>query len=264
MILGKFYNVKSVIHEIDARLKFLFLIWFSIGIFFVNKICLYIGILFLILLLIKLSRVPFKLFFKNVKSILPMIIFTSMLNIFFITRGKIVFKFFFVKVTDYAFELTFMMILRITVMLFFSLLIILTTSTDKLSRAIIYFLLPFKKVLPINEIAMILNIALRFIPVLSDEFNLILKAQKSRKTDFDDKRILVKAKNYLSVLIPVFILSFKRADDLALAMESRCYNPDNNTKINLKKIKLKKIDFYALAFFIFIHVIILVCSFMLN
>ena len=264
MTLGKFYNVKSVIHEIDARLKFLFLIWFSVGIFFVNKIWLYIGILFLILLLIKLSHVPFRLFFKNVASILPMITFTSVLNIFFIIKGNVVFKFFFVKITDYALKLTFIMMLRISVMLFFSLLIMFTTSVDKLSRAVIYFLLPFKKFLPINEIAMILNIALRFIPVLSDEFDLILKAQKSRKSDFDNKNILVKAKNYLSVLVPVFILSFKRADDLALAMESRCYNPDKNKKTNFKKLKFKKIDFYALVFFVFMQVIIVVCFFILG
>lgn len=256
MNVGKFYNVKSVIHDISAELKFLFLVLFSIEIFFINKFWVYVIILFLILILIKLSRVPFKLFFINVKIVLPMILLTSGLNIFFISQGNVIFKFFFIRVTDYALNLILTMMCRIITLLFFSLLIMFTTSVNKLSRAVIYIFMPLKNFLPVNEIAMILNIALRFIPVLSDEFDLILKAQKSRQIDFDDKNIFSKVKNYVSVLIPVFILSFRRADDLALAMESRCYNPDSNKKKVLKKIKFKRVDFDAMIFIFVVHILI--------
>lgn len=260
MNVGKFYNVKSVIHDISAELKFLFLVLFSIEIFFINKFWVYMIILFLILILIKLSRVPFKLFFGNVKIVLPMILLTSGLNIFFISQGNLVLKFFFVRVTDYALNLILTMMCRIIILLFFSLLIMFTTSVNKLSRAVIYIFMPLKNFLPVNEIAMILNIALRFIPVLSDEFDLILKAQKARQIDFDDKNIFSKVKNYVSVLIPVFILSFRRADDLALAMESRCYNPDNNKKKVLKKLELKRVDFYALIFILALHILVFLVS----
>ena len=254
MNFGQFYNTDSLIHKLDPRLKIFIFMFLSVQIFFIKKFSAYIFILLILFFCIKISHVPIKLFFKSLKNISYIIIFTSILNIFFINQGNIIFKLFFIKITDYALSLILKMSLRLIILLFACSLVTFCTSISQLTNAFINILSPFKKFLPVNEIAMIFNITLRFIPVLSEEFNLILKAQKSRLINFDDKNIFRRAKNYLTILIPVFILAFKRADDLAIAMESRCYNP-NAKRTTLNTLRFQKLDAYTIIFLFTLQII---------
>lgn len=248
----QFYQTESVIHKLDPRLKFFTLMLISTEIFFIKDIFTQILILAAIFFCIYLSKIPLKFFLHSIKNISSLIILTSTLNIFFITNGNTVFKLFFVHITDYAIMLTLQMILRMIILVSLCALVIFSTPTIKLTDALVSILMPFEKFLPINEIAMIISIALRFIPVLSNEFNLIKKAQMSRGINFSDKNFINRIKNYLSLLIPIFILSFKRADDLALAMDARCYNPSAKRN-SLKKLKFQAVDFVAIIFLFVFH-----------
>lgn len=255
MKFGQFYQTQSIIHKIDARLKFFILMLASTQIFFIDKSSSYIPIIIALFFCIYLSNVPLKLFFSSIKNITMIIVFTSLLNIFFITNGNTLFKFFFIRITDYALIFTTQMILRLIILVLLSSLLTFTTSAIQLTDALVNMMMPFKKILPTNEIAMIITISLRFISVLSDEFNLIMKAQSSRGINFKEGNFIQRIKKYLALLIPIFISSFRHADDLALAMEARCYNP-NAKRNSLKKLKLQAVDFYAIIFLCLFHFIV--------
>lgn len=249
MNFGQFYNTKSIIHQLDPRIKLLSLIIFGTQIFFIDSIQNYIVIICTMFFLVYLSHVPFKLFLKSTKSICSIILFTSILNIFFITNGNVIFKFFFLRITDCSLMLAIKMSLRLIILVFLTSLLTFTTSTLRLTDALVNILSPLKKILPTNEISMILSITLRFIPILSEEFKMIMKAQTMRGIDFKSKNINERIKNYLALLIPIFISAFRRADDLAFAMQARCYDP-NIKRNSLKKLKLQAADFFAILFLI--------------
>jgi energy-coupling factor transport system permease protein len=198
------------------------------------------------LTLIKLTKIKVCFFLKSLKNIFSLILITSLLNIFFTDTGKLFLRFYFLKITFDGIYYACNSIFKFLIMILSSSLLILTTSPLELSKSLVNLLSPLKKIVPINDLAMILNISLRFIPVISQEFEIILKSQTARGINFKDKNLINRVKNYLALLIPIFVISFKRADDLAIAMESRCYNPENTRKI--KKIKLNKRDYFFLLF----------------
>ena len=258
MTFGQFYNTKSIIHELDPRTKFIFLIIFGTQIFFIKSFLTYFFIIISIFFLVYMSNVPIKLFLKSMKNILSLILFTSLLNIFFISRGSVILKFLFFKITDYGLNLSLLTILRIFILTFLTSILTFTTSPLRLTDAFVNILCPFKKFLPINEISIIFSIAMRFIPVLSEELRKIKQAQTMRGINFRSKNIFELIKNYLSLLLPIFISTLRRADDLALAMEARCYNPYVKRN-SLKKLKFKTLDFSVLAL-VFIFFILSVLS----
>ena len=189
-----------------------------------------------------LSKIPFKLMLKSLKPIVPIIIFTSVLNIFFLD-GVTIFKLGFLKITYEGIRTSAFMIIRIIALIMGSSLLTYTTSPITLTDAIERLLSPLKKLkFPVHELSMMMSIALRFIPTLIEETDKIMSAQKSRGAGFETGGIIKRAKALIPVLIPLFINAFRRADELALAMECRCYRGGDG-RTSLHKLSLSKADY---------------------
>jgi energy-coupling factor transport system permease protein len=209
-------------------------------------ICLGVGALFT-LLAIFLSRIPMKMFVKSVKPLLPFLLITAILNLFFVTSGDILFKWKFIKITDDALSISIFMFVRITLLIMGSSLLTYATSPITLTDAIEKLLSPLKKIkVPVHELAMMMSIALRFIPTLIEETDKIMSAQKARGAEIDSGSFMTRAKNMIAILVPLFISSFRRADELATAMECRCYRGGEG-RTRLRQLKSAPRDYIALA-----------------
>jgi energy-coupling factor transport system permease protein len=203
------------------------------------------GIIFLALSF-SLSKIPFKLMLKSLKPIIPIIVFTSVLNIFFLD-GVPLFKLWFLKVTYEGLELSAFMVIRIIALITGSSLLTYTTSPVVLTDAIERLLSPLKKIkLPVHELAMMMTIALRFIPTLIEETDKIISAQKARGADMESGGLIKRARAMTPILIPLFVSAFRRAEELALAMECRCYRGGDG-RTRLKQLKSGGGDYSAMA-----------------
>ena len=258
--IGQYYPSESIIHKLDPRLKLLFLLFFIIGLFFVKNIFGYILSAIVLFSIIKISKVPFLFIIRGLKGFLIIIIFTLILNMFFIKTGKTLFEMSFFKITIDGVWFSFQMICRLAFLTIISSLLTFTTSPIQLTHGIESILKPLKKIkVPAHDIAMMMTIAIRFIPTLIEEVEKIKKAQMARGADFDVKGLKNKAKTFIPILVPLFVSAFRRADELAMAMEARCYRGDvERTSMNI--LKFKKIDYIALV----IGLIFLVCIYFLN
>ncbi|MFV0503142.1 MAG: energy-coupling factor transporter transmembrane component T family protein [Lachnospirales bacterium] len=253
--IGQYYPVKSLIHNIDPRVKLIGIIDFICLLFFIDKHVPYIFATLIMYIIIKLSNVPFKLLLRGLRGILFIIIFTFILNLLFTSGSTLLIHFGFIKIYLEGVLFAFIMSYRLVLIIMMSSILTLTTPPIKLTDAIEKMLNPFKKIkLPAHEIAMIMTIALRFIPVLVEEMQLIMKAQKARGANFDEGNIITRVRNLIPILIPLFISAFRRADDLAMAMESRCYRGDNN-RTRMKELKLNKFDVYTIAVIVLVTII---------
>ena len=230
--IGQHYPAKSVIHKLDARVKLVATFIFMISLFIINKFWTYLIVVASLMAIIKLSKIPAKYILKGLKPLKWIIIFTFFINIFFIP-GDVVWSFGFIKITQQGISQSIFMALRLIFLVVGTSLLTLTTSPIELTDGIEKLLNPFRKVgLPVHELAMMMTIALRFIPTLLDETDKIMKAQMSRGADFESNNIINRAKNLVPLLIPLFISAFRRADELAMAMEARCYRGGyNRTKM---------------------------------
>ena len=237
--IGQYYPAESPIHRMDARLKLTVTIIFILTLFLVNT---FIGYLFVIAsmgLVIKASKVPLKFMLKGLKSIMIIILFTAFINLF-MTRGEtVLLKVGIFSITMEGVLLAIKMCVRLVLLIVGSSILTLTTTPIQLTDAIEYILKPFKKIgVPAHEIAMMMTIALRFIPTLLDETDKIMKAQQARGADFDTGNLIQKAKALIPILVPLFISAFRRAEELAMAMEARCYHGDEHrTRMNMMKMK---------------------------
>jgi energy-coupling factor transport system permease protein len=252
-------------HDLDARLK-LFVVLFLTTINFLTNSFFIFGIVICILFVcIFISHVPFRIFFSQTKNIIILILLTSVLNIFFSYDGNVIIKILFIKITDTGLMLAIKSCIKLIIMILITSLVMLTTSPIELSMAITYFLFPLQKLfkLPVNEISMIITIALRFIPVLSNELEIIIKSQRARGIDFNRGTLIQRAKKYTSVLVPMFILSFNRSDELAIAMEARCYNPEKQ-RSSLNKLKFKPLDLYIFITILLVSLTLFVINAKLN
>lgn len=237
--IGQYYPAESPIHRMDARLKLTVTFIFIVTLFLVNT---FIGYLFVIAsmgLVIKASKVPLKFMLKGLKSIMIIILFTAFINLF-MTRGETVLvQVGIFSITMEGVLLAIKMCVRLVLLIVGSSILTLTTTPIQLTDAIEYILKPFKKIgVPAHEIAMMMTIALRFIPTLLDETDKIMKAQQARGADFDTGNLIQKAKALIPILVPLFISAFRRAEELAMAMEARCYHGDEHrTRMNMMKMK---------------------------
>lgn len=244
--LGQYFPLDSVIHKIDPRFKILFTLFYIILIFFANSPITYSLIGLFCISIVLLSKIKFLVVLKSVKSLMFVIIITAIINIFFTGGSDILWQWNFLKITTLGLENAVNMALRLVFLVMGSSLLTYTTSPIALTDGIEKLLKPFSKIgLPSHEIAMMMTIALRFIPTLLEETEKIMTAQKSRGADFETGGIIKRAKALVPVLIPLFINSFKRADELATAMECRCYKGGEG-RTRLRVLKLKKLDFIAL------------------
>ena len=247
LTIGQYYPTKSIIHDLDSRTKILATILYIVAIFVAKGIVGYgICTLFLGYAIFK-SNVPFKMLLRGLKSIIIIIIFTVVLNMLFIRTGNLVFSLGFLKIYSGGLYTAIRLCVRLILLVVGSSLLTLTTSPIKLTEGIERLLKPFKKVgLPAHEIAMMMTIALRFIPTLIDETDKIIKAQQARGADFDTGGIMQKAKSLIPILVPLFISAFRRADELAMAMEARCYRGGGN-RTRMNEMVFTKVDYIGCA-----------------
>ena len=253
--LGQFLNTNSIIHKIDPRLKLLFNAIFVILIFFSRSYISFLSIFLALFIVICLSKIPFKLYLNGLKSILFFILITFIVNVFFID-GRTLFQIGFIKVTYEGLNISAFAALKLFLLLLTSTTLLFVTSMSDLALGLEKILSPLK-IFKVNvrDFSTMITISLRFIPIFIDETNKIITAQKLRGADFDSRNVLKKAKLWSNIFVPLFVSSLKKADDLYLAMESRCYSYDC-LKTKMKDLKFKNID--IMSFFVIIIVSIIV------
>ena len=243
--IGQYFPGDSIIHRLDPRIKLIIVSLFIGSLFFINSFIPYIFITIFILLVIKISGVPIKFILKGLKPLIFIILITFSINIF-LTKGEVLWSIGPLTITKEGLYFAFFMGTRLVFLITGTSLLTLTTSPIALTDGIETLLNPFKKIgLPAHELAMMMTIALRFIPTLLEETDKIMKAQMARGADFESGNILRRAKNLVPLLVPLFINAFRRAEELAVAMEARCYRGgDNRTRLN--ELKLKRLDIISL------------------
>lgn len=244
MTIGQYYPADSVIHKMDPRVKLAGTLVFIIMVFVINNPAGYVFAALFLGLMIGLSKVPVKFMLKGLKAVWFILVFTAVLNLF-LTPGEIVWQFKFLKITEEGIGLAIKMAVRFIFLIMGASLMTLTTTPNHLTDGLEKSLSPFRKIgLPVHEIAMMMSIALRFIPILLEETDKIMKAQQARCADFESENLIQRAKSLVPVLVPLFISSFRRANDLAMAMEARCYHGgDGRTK--MKPLKYYRRDYFG-------------------
>lgn len=255
--LGQYYPTRSLIHSLDPRAKIIMVLATVVMLFCFNSPVSYLINFLFILICLVISRVPFSFILKGLKPVAFIVIFTAFLNLF-LTDGREIARIWFLRITYEGVEFALFMSIRIILLVAATTILTLTTSPIMLTNAIERLLRPLKVIkFPAHELAMMMTIALRFIPTLLEETDKIMKAQASRGADFEKGNLITKVKALLPILIPLFVNAFKRADELALAMECRCYKGGEG-RTQLKEFKLKKNDYIGiLVFAVYVVVLIL-------
>ncbi len=256
--IGQYYPTNSIIHKLDARVKLIATFIFMVSLFIINKIWPYLIVVGSLMAVVAMSKIPSKYIIKGLKPLRWIIVFTFVINIFFLP-GDPIWSFGFIKITSQGLSQAVFMALRLIFLVVGTSLLTLTTSPIELTDGIEKLLNPLRKIgFPVHELAMMMTIALRFIPTLLDETDKIMKAQMSRGADFESKNIINRAKNLVPLLIPLFISAFRRADELAMAMEARCYRGGYN-RTKMKQSIMTKADYIAYAIqFIYLGVIVVI------
>ena len=222
--LGQFFPGNSLVHKMDPRTKLLFLVLYIVALFLATDWISY-GIMFAFLvIIIAVSRIPLKSLVSGMKPLVMILIFTGLLNLFFTGGETVLFSKWFITITLEGLYRAIFMVLRILMLITCTFLLTYTTSPIALTDGLESLLSPLKKLrLPVHELSMMMCIALRFIPTLIEETDKIMSAQKARGADFSSGGLIKRAKALIPVLVPLFISAFRRASDLAVAMECRCY-----------------------------------------
>ena len=222
--LGQYYPADSVIHKLDPRVKLAGTMVFIISLFAFRSVEAYLGATLFLGAVIYISRVPLKFMLKGLKSIFLLMMITVGFNLF-LTKGTPIFHFWIFTITKEGVETAAFMAIRLVYLIIGSSVMTLTTTPNDLTDGLEKALGPLRKVhVPVHEIAMMMSIALRFIPILLEETDKIMKAQMARGADFESGGFIKKAKNMIPLLVPLFISAFRRANDLAMAMEARGYH----------------------------------------
>ncbi len=243
--LGQYYRTQSVIHDLDPRVKIIGTFSFILSLFLVKNFIGYIIAGLFLCICIKLSNVPPKFIFRGMKAIFFLLVITMVFNLF-LTPGEPLVSFWKIQITKEGIKLAAMMGIRLVFLITGSSLMTLTTTPNNLTDGLEDLLKPLKKIrVPVHEIAMMMSIALRFIPILMEETDKIMKAQMARGADFESGSIMNRAKSLIPLLVPLFISAFKRANDLAMAMEARCYRGGEG-RTKMKPLIYKKTDIVAL------------------
>ncbi len=222
--LGQYYPTDSVIHKLDPRVKLAGTLVFIISLFAFDSIEAYVVATIFLAAVIKTSKVPFRFMIKGLKAIIMLLMITVIFNLFLV-QGTVVVKFWVFQITQEGIKTAVSMAIRLIYLIIGSSVMTLTTTPNDLTDGLEKALSPLKKLhAPIHEISMMMSIALRFIPILLEETDKIMKAQQARGADFESGNLLQKAKNMIPLLVPLFISAFRRANDLAMAMEARGYH----------------------------------------
>lgn len=259
--IGQYYPADSYVHRLDPRVKLMATFNFIVVLFIANSVWAYLMCAGFLIGSIAVSKVPPMYIIRGLKGIVFIIIFTVLLNMFFVQGERELFSIWRLRVTVEGIIAAIEMGSRLVMLITSSSVLTLTTSPIQLTNAIESSLSPLKRVgFPVHEVAMMMTIALRFIPTLIEEADKIMKAQMARGASFDTGSILKRAKSLIPVLVPLFVSSFRRADDLAMAMESRCYRGDIN-RTRMKELKYEPSDYKAIAFIVAFALLIVYISF---
>ena len=243
--LGQYFPGDTVVHRLDPRTKLLMVILYIVALFLCKGFVSYGVALAFLITAVVLSKIRPKALFKGLKPLLIIIIFTAVLNLFY-TDGTVLIKFWIFKITREGIYNAFFLVLRIMLLVMGTFLLTYTTSPIALTDGLESLLSPLKKLhFPVHELAMMMSIALRFIPTLIEETDKIISAQKARGADFETGNIFRRAKALIPILVPLFVSAFRRADELATAMECRCYHGGKG-RTKLKQLHYRRRDVFSL------------------
>ena len=244
MTLGQYYQTESRLHRLDPRVKLLGTLIYIVSLFVSQKVSCYIAATVFLICMIKLSKVPFGYMVRGMKAIVLIMMITVVFNLF-LTPGETLVTFLIFTITKEGLRNAIFTAIRLTYLILGSSLMTLTTTpndlTDGMERGL-GFLKIFR--LPVHEIAMMMSIALRFIPILLEETDKIMKAQQARGADFESGGLIKRARAMVPLLVPLFVSAFRRANDLALAMEARCYHGGEG-RTQMKPLRYKRRDYIA-------------------
>lgn len=245
--IGQYYPANSVIHKLDPRVKLFATIIYIIALFGFKGIVGLTLITAFLVTVIKLSKVPFKFMVKGLKAIVVLLLITSVFNLLLTPGDVVIWKWWNFQITDTGITNAVLMTLRLIYLILGTSLMTLTTTPNQLTDGLEKALTPLNKIhVPVHAIAMMMSIALRFIPILIEETDKIMKAQMARGADFENGNLIQKAKAMVPILVPLFVSAFRRAEDLAMAMEARCYNGGEG-RTKMKPLKYEKRDGIAYA-----------------
>ena len=243
--LGQYFPGDSVFHRMDPRTKLILVILYIVALFQATNFLSYAVMALVTVTVIKISQVPPKALVRGLKPIVIIIVLTAVLNMFY-TDGHVIFQIWKLKLTVEGIIKAFFMVIRIVMLICGTFLLTYTTAPVALTDGLELLLNPLKKLhVPVHEMSMMMSMALRFIPTLIEETDKISSAQKARGADFESGNLIQRAKALLPILVPLFVSAFRRADELAIAMESRCYHGGEG-RTRMKQLRYQRLDYIAL------------------
>ena len=248
--LGQYFPGNSIVHRLDPRTKLIAVVLYIVALFLAKSFVTY-GIMFLLLAVsIAVSKVPVKSIFRGMKPVVFIVIFTAILNLFYTPGDTVLVRFWIFTITLEGVFNAFFMVVRILMLIAGTFLLTYTTSPILLTDGLENLLGPLKKIhVPVHELAMMMSIALRFIPLLIEETDKIMSAQRARGADFESGNLIQRAKALVPLLVPLFISAFRRADELAIAMECRCYHGGEG-RTRLRQLKYRRNDAAVILLFL--------------
>lgn len=243
--IGQYHHADSVLHKLDPRFKLIAVFAFIVLVFIAQNTWQQVALGLVLLTLSSISKLPLRLVLGSLKPILPFIVLTMILNLFFIKTGEPLYTLGFLTITDESFYMALLVGLRFIYLMLAGSLIALCTSPIRLTDASEYLIKPFEKIgVPAHELAMMMSIALRFIPTLASEAEKIMKAQMARGVCFDEGGLIKRAQSFIPIVVPLFASSLRHAENLALAMDARCYEGSEG-RTHYHPLKLAQRDAYA-------------------
>lgn len=256
--IGQYYPVKSVIHELDPRVKIIGTLLFAVSLFLLKNAWSFLPAAILLVCCIRLSHIPVRFIARGMKPIVLLLLITAAFNLF-LTPGNILVQFWIFKITEEGLRVTILTVVRLCFLVFGTSLMTFTTTPNRLTDGRESLLSPLQRFhVPVQELALVMSIALRFIPILLEETDKIMKAQIARGADFESGNLLRRMKNMIPLLVPLFVSAFRRADDLAMAMEARGYHGGAG-RTKMKPLRYSRRDAEAFAI-LALYVVSLVLS----
>ena len=248
--IGQYYPAQSPIHRLDPRVKIVCTLIFLISLFVQNSVLGYALAFVFLACMIHVSKVPAKFIGKGLKPIVILLLFTVAMNLFLTRGGAVLFHWGIITITETGLRTSVFMAVRLVLLVAGSSLMTFTTTPNGLTDGLEKLLHPLNRIhVPVHEISMMMSIALRFIPILLEETDKIMKAQQARGADFESGSLIRRAKALIPVLVPLFISAFRRADELATAMECRCYHGGEG-RTALRVLRFRRADWLSLALFV--------------
>ena len=256
--IGQYYPAESRIHRLDPRVKIVCTLLFLVSLFIQNSLLGYVIATLYLGVVIHLSKVPLKYIVKGLKPIVILLLFTVVMNLFLTQGGEVLVQFWVFTISENGLRSSVFMAVRLMYLVAGSSIMTFTTSPNGLTDGMEKLLHPLNRVgVPVHEVAMMMSIALRFIPILLEETDKIMKAQMARGADFESGNIIQRAKAMIPILVPLFVSAFRRANDLAMAMEARCYHGGEG-RTKMKPLRYKSRDKMAYVLTL-IYLVVIFC-----